>query len=326
MKIYFYDNIAQDAILNQNNNVFAQLHRLHPHLFYLNDIYKHLSKHKTKNPKEADLFFIPLFLTGFQWMNIDPVYIIDECEYLNLGKHIIVSTGDVGQRAESRYEMTHIANPARAYDKKYKWLDNRFILLVLESLNSLLPQDIAFVPYQQEEPVKTIDTRDIELSFVGALSHLFLPEDHIRGGKMIEFRNRYNNDKDIVIGDSSTLLNTKFKSYHEVMSRSKFTLCPAGYGRWTFRFIESLLLGSIPILLSDDYVIPFADVVDWSKYCYIVPESEIFGIPNFLQNITPQEINAKQEAIARDRYIFTKAFSLNQIENKLNTYVTTNQP
>ena len=324
MKIFFYENIAQDPIISSNNNIFARTHRLHPHLQYLEDIYKHLHKHATTYPEEADLFFVPVFLTGFQWMNIDPYYIIARCKHLDKGKHIIVSTGDVGQRTESCHEMTREANPVRAYNEKYLWLDANFILIVLESLSSLLPQDIAFLPYQQNEPNKIYQPRDILLSFVGKMYHAYLPTSHIRGGRIIELKNKFNNDQDIVIGDSDDLLGNRFSDYHAAISRSQFTLCPAGYGRWTFRFIESLLLGSIPVILSDDYVLPFADVVDWNKYCYIVPESDILRIPEFLRSIDSKEILLKQQAIAEDRYIFTKTFSLNQIENKLYNHVHSN--
>jgi hypothetical protein len=325
MKIYYYDKILEDKELNQNNKSFAQTHKLEPHLLYLNDISNYLRAHATSDPEEADLFFVPLFLTGFQFMTSDPVSIINECEYLNRGRHIIVSTADCAQRAQSRHALFNSANPAKAAGERYKWLDDRFILIVLESLDSLFAQDIAFLPYQQEILSNLATVRDIELSFVGKLSHLFLPQEHVRGSKMLEFKNRYNNSQDIVIGDTADLIHSQFKSHHEVMSRSKFTLCPAGYGRWTFRFIESLLLGSVPILLSDDYVLPFSDVVEWNKYCYVVPESDIFNIPDLVRTITPEELACKQAAIAKDKHIFTKTFSLNQIENRLRIYTSLNK-
>ena len=36
--------------------------------------------------------------------------------------------------------------------------------------------------------------------------------------------------------------------YYEIMSKSKFTLCPAGDCPWSMRFYEALLCKSIPIV------------------------------------------------------------------------------
>jgi organic radical activating enzyme len=317
VKIFIYHDLILSNEIWQKNLFYAELNRLYPHLQYLVDFYIFFKKYETKNPDEADFFFVPIFTAGLQFANVDPELLINHCAYLHRGRHILVSTGDVGQRAESKYEMTHEANPLRAYDKKYSWMDDRFILIVLESLASLHRQDIAILPYRNE-PIKNQSIeRDILLSFMGSITQLHLPPDHIRGGRLLEFKKRFESDK-VVIG---TPIEVKQKlgeiSYHDLMARSIFTLCPAGYGRWSFRFVEALLNGSIPILVSDEYVLPFADKIDWNKYCYVTEERHLFSLTDFIQRLFINEINEKQKSIAKDRHIFEKEFTMEKVAENL---------
>lgn len=317
MKVFIYHDLIVSNEIWQKNLFYAELNRLYPHLQYLVDFYNFFKKYETKNPNEANFFFVPLFMAGLQFANVDPELAINHCAYLHKGRHILISTGDVGQRAESRYEMTHDANPYRAYDKKYKWLDDRFILIALESLPTLHRQDIAILPYQST-PVKESNTeRDILLSFMGSMTQLHLPPEHIRGGRLIEFKKRFESDK-IIIGSPYEVREKLGEiTYHDLMARSIFTLCPAGYGRWSFRFVEALLNGSIPILLSDEYVLPFGDKIDWNKYCYVAEERHLFGLTEFIHRLSIEEIKEKQKNISKDRHIFEKDFIMEKVAENL---------
>jgi len=312
MKIFIYHEFMDDPTLEAFNTNAAQLHNLHPHLKYLTDFYELFRKYETADPLEADFFFVPLFITGMQFMNFDPEDMIDRfCVHADLGKHILVSTGDVGQRKESRYEMQHDANPARPYDKKYRWLNDDFILIALESIN-LHPQDIAILPYQHEPVTKVNVDRDVFLSFIGTLRQPHLGPDHIRGGRLIEFRKRFLS-QDIVIGMPHEI----DVGYHEMMAHSVFTLCPAGYGRWSFRMVEALLNGSIPVVVSDGYVLPFADAIDWKKYCYVVEEKDLFELVDTLAKIPVGEVHQKQKNIISDRHLFERDFVLDRVVRTL---------
>lgn len=320
MKIFIYHDLIQNPNIRRDNIYYANRDRLIPHLQYLEDIYEHFKKFETKNPEEADYFFVPLFMAGLQFSNIDPEYLIREkCFYLDRGNHILVSTGDVGQRAESRHEMTEQANPLRAYNKKYKWMDDRFRLIVLESTASLLPQDIAILPYQIKDiEKKDIVLRDIFASFMGGLSHLHLPKDHIRGGRLIEFQKIAPKEK-FVVGTPEQveeMLGGKI-GYHDLMARSIFTLCPAGYGRWSFRIVEALLNGSIPVILSDDYVLPMSDKLKWEDYCVVVKEKDLMSLDKILSEIPVEKLRAMATSISLSRQLFQKEFIMSYITEKL---------
>lgn len=318
MKIFIYHELINNPNTQRDNAYYAQRDRLIPHLQYLHDIYELFKKYETKNPDEADYFFVPLFITGLQWSNIDPEYTINSaCQYLNRGNHILVSTGDVGQRAESRHEMTEQANPQRAYNKKYKWLDDRFILIALESTASLHPRDIAILPYQHHEPEEKNVEKDIFASFVGGLQHPHLPTDHIRGGRLIELRKKASEKVLILSPEEAVKRLGGIKTYSDVISRSTFTLCPAGYGRWSFRFTEAILNKSIPVLISDDYILPMSDKIDWDNLIVRIPESELMDIEKTLSSIPPEKVTAMLTSISNSRNFARKDFNLSYIVERL---------
>lgn len=62
------------------------------------------------------------------------------------------------------------------------------------------------------------------------------------------------------------------KEYKDVLSRSRFSLCPKGTGPNTMRFWESLQAGAIPIIISDDLSLP--EGVDWSACVVWISEAE----------------------------------------------------
>lgn len=318
MKIFIYHDLINNPNTQRDNAYYAQRDRLIPHLKYLHDVYELFKKYETTNPDEADYFFVPLFITGLQWSNIDPEYTINSaCQHLHRGNHILVSTGDVGQRAESRHEMTEQANPQRAYNKKYKWLDDRFILIALESTASLHTRDIAILPYQHHEPDEINTEKDIFASFVGGLQHPHLPIDHIRGGRLIELRKKVSEKVLILSPEEAVKKFEGIKTYSDVISRSIFTLCPAGYGRWSFRFTEAILNKSIPVLISDDYILPMSDKIDWDNLIVRIPESELMDTEKILSSISPEKLKAMLTNISSSRNIARKDFNLSYIVERL---------
>lgn len=59
--------------------------------------------------------------------------------------------------------------------------------------------------------------------------------------------------------------------YAFLMGNSHFCLVPKGRGWWTVRLFEAFFIGCIPVLLSDHYVPPFADWLDWSRFTVSFP-------------------------------------------------------
>jgi hypothetical protein len=68
--------------------------------------------------------------------------------------------------------------------------------------------------------------------------------------------------------------------YADLLRRTKFVLCPRGYGTGTFRMFETMQAGRVPVIISDAYVMPAG--IDWDSCSLSIPESRIDEIPGII--------------------------------------------
>jgi len=81
--------------------------------------------------------------------------------------------------------------------------------------------------------------------------------------------------------------------YCRVMAQSIFTLCPRGYGATSFRIGEALQQGSIPVYISDRFILPHNR--DFNDYGVLIGSNDIDRIDEILSSISEDEIKRKQE-------------------------------
>lgn len=73
-------------------------------------------------------------------------------------------------------------------------------------------------------------------------------------------------------------------SYVDMLYNSTFALLPRGCGyALSYRMIESLNAGCVPVIISDGYVLPFERLLDYSRFSLRVPEADIAELPDILR-------------------------------------------
>ena len=72
------------------------------------------------------------------------------------------------------------------------------------------------------------------------------------------------------------------QAYRENLRRTITVCCPRGAGLNSIRFFETLATGRIPILISDDCVLPLEDQLNYPAFSLRLPESRIPEIGVFL--------------------------------------------
>ena len=78
------------------------------------------------------------------------------------------------------------------------------------------------------------------------------------------------NGDDIVVVDKASSEAAHY-DYLDLLSRSRFGLVPRGGGLHSYRFVEVLAAGAIPVVLADDWVIPFVEVLRPDMYVWLPP-------------------------------------------------------
>ncbi|KAJ7525400.1 hypothetical protein O6H91_17G048900 [Diphasiastrum complanatum] len=89
---------------------------------------------------------------------------------------------------------------------------------------------------------------------------------------------------------------TLFESYDYVeLLNSTFGLAPAGRSPASYRMLEVLSAGTIPILIGDNYVRPFNTLIQWQDCLLQFPISEIHRILPTLRALPRGDVEARQK-------------------------------
>lgn len=71
--------------------------------------------------------------------------------------------------------------------------------------------------------------------------------------------------------------------YQDLLVNSSFCLVPRGRRLGSFRFLEALQAGCIPVSLSNGYVLPFEEVIDWKQVTLCIDERQLLQVPSVVR-------------------------------------------
>jgi len=82
--------------------------------------------------------------------------------------------------------------------------------------------------------------------------------------------------------------------FADILSRSRFALCPAGATPLTFRISESLWAGAIPVIIADNLELPCG--VDWEDLVVCTKEKDVKSLDRIIRNISPEREKKMRDA------------------------------
>ncbi|XP_042487422.1 probable glycosyltransferase At5g03795 [Macadamia integrifolia] len=82
--------------------------------------------------------------------------------------------------------------------------------------------------------------------------------------------------------------------YINYMKSSKYCICAKGYEVNSPRVVEAIFYECIPVILSDNFVPPFFDVLEWESFAVFVPEKDIPNLKEILLSIPEARLRQLQ--------------------------------
>ncbi|CAL5186431.1 unnamed protein product [Lathyrus oleraceus] len=73
--------------------------------------------------------------------------------------------------------------------------------------------------------------------------------------------------------------------YMEYMNSSRYCICARGYEVHTPRIVEAIFSECVPVIISDNYVPPFFEVLKWETFSVFVRESDVPSLRDILLSI-----------------------------------------
>lgn len=139
-------------------------------------------------------------------------------------------------------------------------------------------------------PYSFTSERDVFCNFMGGLTHQ-IRKDLLPVAKKA--------------GYLCSTSHLKIEDYCLNLSRSVFTLCPRGYGLSSFRLAEAVQFGSIPVYISDKFMIPYDEPFD---YGVLIEPYQIPHIDKILRSVDIEEKRAHM-----NKELFTYEECKNQV-------------
>ncbi|KAI3977585.1 hypothetical protein MKX01_000498 [Papaver californicum] len=108
----------------------------------------------------------------------------------------------------------------------------------------------------------------------------------------------WKNDPDMKIYGELPRLNNRM-NYAQHMKSSKYCICARGYEVNSPRVVEAIFYECIPVFISDNYVPPFFEVLDWEAFAVFVAEDDIPKLKDILLAIPEKKYREMQKRVKK---------------------------
>ena len=103
-------------------------------------------------------------------------------------------------------------------------------------------------------------------------------------------------------------------SFIELSVKSKFCLCPRGYGLNSFRLYEAMQLGCVPVIITDEPYLPWKDELNWDEFSVLITPDKISNIVSILKDYSEYDISRMCDKI---REVYKSHFTMDGLYNNI---------
>ncbi|KAL8227034.1 hypothetical protein R6Q57_016866 [Mikania cordata] len=89
------------------------------------------------------------------------------------------------------------------------------------------------------------------------------------------------------------------RNYIQYMKSSKYCICAKGYEVNSPRVVEAIFYECVPVIISDNFVPPFFEVLNWESFAVFVKEKDIPNLKNILVSIPETQYLVMQERVRK---------------------------
>lgn len=241
------------------------------------------SAHLTKDPEEADFFFVPaysicMFEGGFlPYPKLDETYkrLVHGLPYFSKNKgrdHIFTFGSGMSANvfASWRSEISE-----SIFLTPETWLFNDFPQIVDPCFNTF--KDIAIPGYLHRHEIVSLVERARPLAerehlavFLGRVDPSRGPHPATGGSDVRGALRRLHAEGKIFVAQNLT-----FPEMHAAMGNARFCFVPKGKSAWSLRFYEALFANCVPVVLSDYWELPFEAFLDVPSFVIKWPMTDV---------------------------------------------------
>lgn len=131
--------------------------------------------------------------------------------------------------------------------------------------------------------------RDIFFSFIGSTN------THPSRRKLVDMYPNTCFSSGVHWGIDNSIEKTKkeniINKFKELSNRSVFSLCPRGTGVSSIRLFETMGMGSIPVIIADNFQKPLENILNWEEFSITIKEKDICNIPEILNKYNGEQID-----------------------------------
>lgn len=85
--------------------------------------------------------------------------------------------------------------------------------------------------------------------------------------------------------------------YIQYMKNSKYCICPKGYEVNSPRVVEAIFYECVPVIISDNFIPPFFDVLNWESFAVFIMEKDIPKLRDILLSISEKRYYEMQRRV-----------------------------